>query len=168
MKVKKDKKEGNTDKREEIEEDNTESPTLESPKKLWVEILSGNHNLVNEMTIEFLTPKIFNGEIEIKIKESDMKNEAKFWDTTLIMYILGGELSMNDVKQFMTNMWNFMKFSGMFYNEEGYFIICFHSYFDMYALLMKGAYTIRNMSMLLREWKPDFNLKNDMLRTLPI
>jgi hypothetical protein len=33
---------------------------------------------------------------------------------------------------------------------------------------MNGPYTIRNMPMLLREWKPNFNLKNDMLRTIPI
>ncbi|CAK8544545.1 unnamed protein product [Lathyrus sativus] len=35
-------------------------------------------------------------------------------------------------------------------------------------VLMKGPYTIRNMLMLLAEWKPNFNLKNDMMRTIPI
>ncbi|CAK8568232.1 unnamed protein product [Lathyrus sativus] len=35
-------------------------------------------------------------------------------------------------------------------------------------MMMKRPYSIRNMSMLLSEWKPDFNLKEDMLRTLPI
>lgn len=44
----------------------------------------------------------------------------------------------------------------------------FHSYEDREAVMRKGPYTIRNMPMLLTEWKPDFNLKNDMLRTIPI
>lgn len=33
---------------------------------------------------------------------------------------------------------------------------------------MKGPYTIRNMSVLLREWRRDFNLKKDLLRALPL
>ncbi|CAK8563193.1 unnamed protein product [Lathyrus sativus] len=38
----------------------------------------------------------------------------------------------------------------------------------MDQVMLKGPYTIRNMPMLLREWQPGFNLKNDMLRALPI
>jgi hypothetical protein len=84
------------------------------------------------------------------------------------MYVLGGDLSMSAVKQFMLCNWNFVKLPDMFYNEEGYFILRFHSLSDKDAVLMQSPYTIRNMSMLLRDWKPDFSLKRDMLRTLPI
>ncbi|CAJ2631940.1 unnamed protein product [Trifolium pratense] len=155
-------------------EDDVTSQTLETPidntmdKKLWVEVLSGNRNPGKGMKIEFVTPKVTNGEIEVEIDESDIVNEVKFWDSALIMYVLGGELSMNGVKQFMIKMWNFVKLPDMYYNEEGYFILRFHSYADRDVVLMGGPYTIRNMPMLLREWKPNFNLKNDMLRTLPI
>lgn len=78
----------------ESKEDNTESPTLELPKenaetkKLWFEVLSGNRNSVNGMMLEFVTPKIVNGEIQIEIEEPDIENEVKFWDSTLIMYVL--------------------------------------------------------------------------------
>ncbi|XP_058750187.1 uncharacterized protein LOC131623206 [Vicia villosa] len=164
----------NTKKKEENEEEPIESQTLEKSiedteaRKLWVEVLSGNRNLGNGMAIEFVTPKIINGEVEIEIDESDIENEVKFWDSTLAMYVLGGDLSMNIIKQFMMMMWNFVKPPDMYYNEEGYSILRFHSYHDKDAVLMKGPYTIRNVPMFLREWKPAFNLKNDMLRTLPI
>jgi hypothetical protein len=39
---------------------------------------------------------------------------------------------------------------------------------DVTDIESEGPYTIRNMPMLLRDWKPDFSLKRDMLRTLPI
>jgi hypothetical protein len=120
------------------------------------------------MKTEFVTPKLVNGEIEVEIDATDIINEVKFWDSALIMYVLGGELSMNGVKQFMTKMWNFVQLPYMYYNEEGYFIMRFHSYADRDKVFMNGPYTIRNMPMLLREWKPNFNLKNDMLRTIPI
>jgi hypothetical protein len=77
--------------------------------------------------MEFVTPKLVNGEIEVEIDEADIINEVKFWDSALIMYVLGGELSMNGVKQFMIKMWNLVKLPDMYYNEEGYFLLRFHS-----------------------------------------
>jgi hypothetical protein len=118
--------------------------------------------------MEFVAPKRVNGAVEVEIEEADIMSEVKFWASSLIMYVLGGDLSMSAVKQFMIRNWNFVKLPDMFYNEEGYFILRFHSSSDKDAVMMQGPYTIRNMPMLLRDWKPDFNLKRDMLRTLPI
>ncbi|KAK2420095.1 hypothetical protein QL285_030882 [Trifolium repens] len=136
--------------------------------KLWVDVLSGNRNPANGLAMEFVAPKRVNGEVEVEIEEDDIVSEVKFWETSLIMYVLGGDLSMSAVKQFMSKNWNFVKLPDMFYNEEGYFLLRFHSLTDKDAVVMKGPYTIRNMPMLLRDWKPDFSLKRDMLRTLPI
>jgi hypothetical protein len=118
--------------------------------------------------MEYVAPKRVNGEIEVEIEATDVDSEIKFWASSLIMYVLGGDLSMSAVKQFMTRHWNFVKLPDMFYNEEGYFILRFQSLADKDAVLMQGPYTIRNMPMLLRDWKPDFSLKRDLLRTLPI
>ena len=38
----------------------------------------------------------------------------------------------------------------------------------MEVVVMKGPYTIRSMPVVLKEWRPDFSLKQDMLRTIPI
>ncbi|XP_058758403.1 uncharacterized protein LOC131631649 [Vicia villosa] len=72
------------------------------------------------------------------------------------------------VKNYMVKTWNFVKIPDLYYNEDGYFILRFHSHDDMDVVLMKGPYTLRNVPLLLQEWRPDFNLKRDMLRTLPI
>lgn len=84
------------------------------------------------------------------------------------MYVLGGDLSMNMVKQFMLKAWNFVQLPDLFYHDEDYFLLKFRSHENMDTMMMKGPYTIRNMPMLLREWKTDLNLKKDILRTLPI
>jgi hypothetical protein len=118
--------------------------------------------------MEYVAPKRVNGEIEVEIEASDVDSEIQYWASSLIMYVLGGDLSMSAVKQFMTRHWSFVKLPDMFYNEEGYFILRFHSLADKDAVMMQGPYTIRNMPMLLRDWKPDFSLKKDLLRTLPI
>ncbi|CAK8578454.1 unnamed protein product [Lathyrus sativus] len=84
------------------------------------------------------------------------------------MYVLGEDLSMNTVKQYMMKNWNFVKLPDMFYNEEGFFILRFHSFQDKHSVIMKGSYTIHNRPMMVRDWKPDFSLNKYMLRTIPL
>lgn len=103
-----------------------------------VDVTSGNRNLRNGKKIELIAPKIVNGVSEVIIEEEDIENEVKFWNTTLIMYVLGGDLSMHIVKKFMMKQWNFEKLSDMYYNNEGYFLLRFHSYQDRDVVLRNG------------------------------
>ncbi|CAK8532711.1 unnamed protein product [Lathyrus sativus] len=118
--------------------------------------------------MEFVAPKIIDGEMEIQIEEEDVEKEVKFWESALIMYALGVDLRMNAVKQFLSKNWNFVKLPDMFYNEEGFFILRFQSFQDKDLVLIKGSYSIRNRPMMLREWKPDFSMNKDMMRTVPL
>jgi hypothetical protein len=140
----------------------------ENTPKLWVDVLSGNRNPANGLAMEFVAPARIDGETVVDIDAEYVESEVNFWAPSLIMYALGSDLSMSAVKQFMIRNWNFVKLPDMFYNEEGYFILRFHSFQDRESVMMRGPYTIRNMPMLLRNWKPNFCLKRDMLRTLPI
>lgn len=56
----------------------------------------------------------------------------------------------------------------MYYPDDGYFLLKFRTHKDMETIMKKGSYTIRNMPMLLRELKHDFNLKEYIVRTIPI
>src|SRR4051812_13975257 len=130
-----------------------EAEEAETPQKLWVDVISNNRNPSNGMQIEFVAPQLVNGEVEVAIEEEDILSELRYWESALIMYVIGSDLSMNMVKQYMLKNWNFVKMPYMFYNDEGYFILHFHSVDDKDLVLMKGPYTIRNMAMLLRDWK---------------
>lgn len=66
-----------------------------------MDIINENRNPVEGLTMEFVAPKVIDGEIEIKIKAEDIELEVKFWESALIMYVLGDDPSMNAVKQFM-------------------------------------------------------------------
>lgn len=137
-------------------------------RKLWVDVISGNRNPGNGLALDFIAPTIVNGVAEVVIAEEDIVEEVKFWETSLIMYVVGGDLSMNMVKQFMSKHWNFVKLPDMYYNNKGYFVLRFHSHRERDDVLMKGPYTIRNMPVMLAEWKPNFKLKKDMMRTIPV
>ncbi|CAK8561871.1 unnamed protein product [Lathyrus sativus] len=120
------------------------------------------------MQLKFIAPQIVNGEVEVVIEDEDIDSELKFWDTSLILYVLGADMSMHSVKQFMTKMWNFVALPDMYYHEDGYFLLRFGTHRDKDEVLRKGPYTIRNMPVILREWRPEFDMRKDLLRTLPV
>ncbi|CAK8543695.1 unnamed protein product [Lathyrus sativus] len=47
-------------------------------KKLWVDIINENCNPAKGLTMEFVAPKIIDGEMEIQIEEEDIEKEVKF------------------------------------------------------------------------------------------
>ncbi|XP_058774117.1 uncharacterized protein LOC131648371 [Vicia villosa] len=139
--------------------------TLENPKlaessttketevknKLWVDVIGGNRNAMN-----------------VEIEEKDGESEKRFWENVLIMYVIGANLSMNAVKNYMMKAWNFVTLPEMYYNDEGFFILKFKNGEDIDTVLMKGPYTIQNKPMIILEWSHDFSMAKDMLRSIPI
>ncbi|XP_058776932.1 uncharacterized protein LOC131651274 [Vicia villosa] len=111
---------------------------------------------------------IVDGMKEVEIELEDVELEIRYWDTALIMYAIGRNLSMNIVKNYMRKMWSFVALPEMFYNEEGYFIMRFKTETERDEVMMKGPYTIQNMPMVILEWRPDFSMERDMLHTVPI
>lgn len=67
------------------------------------------------------------------------------------MYVLGRDLCMNAMKQFMTCYCNFVKLPELFYHDDGYFLMKFHSDKDKDMVLMRGPYSIHNMPMILKD-----------------
>lgn len=150
-------------------EDGKEKQGEDMPiKKLWVDVISRNRIPANGMAINYSSPSMAEGEIEVVIELEDLILEIQFWDNILVMYVLGKNLSMNAVKQFMIRFWSFAQLSEVYYHDEGYFFLNLSSYKDKDLVMMRGPNSIHNMPMVLKEWCTDFNFKRDMIRTLPV
>ncbi|CAK8573596.1 unnamed protein product [Lathyrus sativus] len=111
-------------------------------RKPWVDVINDNRNPARGMDIEYVAPNLINGVFEINIEQEDIETEIQFWDNALILYVVGDDLSMNTVKNFMQRMWNFVKMPDLYYYDDGYFLIRFSSQEDKEAYMMKGPYTI--------------------------
>ncbi|XP_058757171.1 uncharacterized protein LOC131630409 [Vicia villosa] len=140
----------------------------QEPRRLWVDVISDNRNPAKGRPMAYVAPTVINGEIEVEICEDDVASELIFWENALILYVLGEDMSMHAIKNFMQKTWNFIQLPDLFYHDEGYFILRFKNSDDMDAVLMKGPYSIRGKPVLIKEWNPEFNLKKDLLRIIPI
>ncbi|KAL5153328.1 hypothetical protein HKD37_19G052907 [Glycine soja] len=125
-------------------------------QKLWVDVVNENRNPAKGMPLKYFAPQIVNGEVEVMIEDEDIESELKFCDITLIMYVLGADMSMHSVKHFMMQNWNFVPLPDMYYHDEGYFLLRFSSHREREEVMMRGPYTIRNMPAIEFEWKPEF------------
>ncbi|CAK8534896.1 unnamed protein product [Lathyrus sativus] len=123
----------------------------EEVRKLWVDVLKDNRNPTKGRAMKFIAPQVVNGKVEVVIEDEDIISEVKFWESSLILYTMGVDLSMNAVKNFMTKNWNFVQLPDMYYNDEGYFILRFKSFKDRDEVLLRGPYMIRNIPLLIRE-----------------
>ncbi|XP_058762100.1 uncharacterized protein LOC131635497 [Vicia villosa] len=149
-------------------EEQMKTKPIGDQNKLWVDVISGNRQTTNGKQLQFVAPKIKEGIVEVEIEEKYVEAEIRFWENSLIMYVIGTNLSMNAMKNYMSRMWNFVALPDMFYNDEGYFILKFKNGDDRDEVLMKGPYTFQNKLMILLEWRHDFTMAKDMLRSIPI
>lgn len=81
---------------------------------------------------------------------------------------MGSDLSMNAIKQFMTKVWSFIALSELYYNKTGYFIVRFRSEADRDQVMEQGPYSIYGIPLFIRDWSPDFEVNEDLMRVLPL
>ncbi|XP_058774240.1 uncharacterized protein LOC131648504 [Vicia villosa] len=136
--------------------------------KPWVEIIQGNRDLNRGMVVEFVAPQLINGKEMILIEDSDVADELLHWENAIILFALGETLSMHAVKSFMEKSWNFVSLPELYYNEAGYFIFIFKSLEDQSKVMEQGPYFIYGKPLFLKYWSIDFELKDDLLRVLPL
>lgn len=82
-----------------------------------MDVIQGNRDQNRGLVVEYAAPTMVNGEIKIIIDGIDIKEELKFWKTSLILFALGEALSTNTVKKFMEKTWNFVAMSNLYYND---------------------------------------------------
>lgn len=80
---------------------------VEQPQ-LWVDVIKGNRLPSNGIGLDYTAPNLVDGEVEVVIESQDVQSKIQFWENALILYAIGDELSMNVMKKFMMNAWNFV------------------------------------------------------------
>lgn len=96
-----------------------------------MDIISENRNPAKRQAIKYVAPTVVNGGVEIVNDDEDVASELKFWENTLIVYVIGEDISMHTMKNFMMKTWNFVLLQDFYYHEEGYFILRFKQRYNL-------------------------------------
>lgn len=141
---------------------------VETKEKPQVDVIHGNSDLNRGMVMEFVGPKVVNGEVDITIEETYVKDELHYQEPALILFVVGETLSMNDVKKFMEKVQNFVSLLDLYYNEISYFIVRFKSIEDRGIVMIQGPYFIYGVPLFLRNWAAEFEIREDLMCVVPL
>ncbi|XP_019225431.1 PREDICTED: uncharacterized protein LOC109207009 [Nicotiana attenuata] len=90
------------------------------------------------------------------------------WQKAIIVYIIGESPSVGAMERFIVVQWNFAAKPKVYYHNEGYFVILFNSMDDKNVVLYSGPYTMGVKPLILKSWTEDFDLYNEVLKTIPL
>lgn len=57
-------------------------------RKLWVDVLTENHNPTKGRSMKYIAPKIVNLTVEVEIAVEDIVLEVNLWASSLILYVI--------------------------------------------------------------------------------
>ncbi|XP_070002865.1 uncharacterized protein LOC142165884 [Nicotiana tabacum] len=120
------------------------------------------------MYLIIIPPTIQDGIKKVQLQQEVMEPENMKWQKAVILYVIGESPSIGAMERFKTSQWNFAAKPIVSYHNEGYFVILFSSIKDKNEVLYSGPHTMGAKPLILKSWSADFNLYNEVLKTIPL
>ncbi|XP_019253821.1 PREDICTED: uncharacterized protein LOC109232507 [Nicotiana attenuata] len=97
-----------------------------------------------------------------------MEEENEKWKKAVVIYVIGAAPSIGTIERFIASNWNFAAKPRIFYHNEGYFVVLFHTIEDKNEVLYTGPHTIGNKPIILKSWTAEFNFYDEVLKEIPL
>ncbi|XP_070049826.1 uncharacterized protein [Nicotiana tomentosiformis] len=140
----------------------------QAPEPTWTELFNRNHAATNGMSIDYIPSELVEGSVIIKLDKGETEKKIDKWKSTLIVYVVGDTPGYNYMSKYVQQNWNNVSEPGIYYHEEGYYIVKFQSIADMNEILYAGPYTIYKRPIILKQWTPDFDFNVEFLTEMPL
>ncbi|XP_075081949.1 uncharacterized protein LOC142166464 [Nicotiana tabacum] len=140
----------------------------QDPATTWTGLFNRNRVATNGMSLDYIPPELVEGSIIVKLDKGETEKEIDKWKSALIVYVVGDTPRYNYMSKYVQQNWNTVSEPGIYYHEEGYYIVKFQRIAYMNEILYAGPYSINNGPMILKQWTPDFDFNAEFLTELPL
>ncbi|XP_070012294.1 uncharacterized protein [Nicotiana sylvestris] len=82
--------------------------------------------------------------------------------------MLGEKPEDNYMERYINQMWNTVTMSELYYHDEGYYIVRFHSMVDIKEIICDAPYTMNNRPLIMKQWSPQFDFGSEFLIKIPL
>ncbi|XP_019267318.1 PREDICTED: uncharacterized protein LOC109244650 [Nicotiana attenuata] len=120
------------------------------------------------MNLQFIAPIVQNGEKMVKLEADDVEQETEKWKNAIVIYVIGESPSIGAMDRFVNSMGKYSAKPQIYYHNEDYFIIRFSSIEERDQVLYSGPHTINNRPIIMKAWSEEFNLHDEVLKTIPL
>lgn len=151
--------------RDEQNKGNTEANPIDRRQevKKWTNLFRQNRVATHGMALNYVPPQIIDGQTVVQLEVQDVKKEEEKWSATLIAYIVGENPGYNVMRRYIAQHWLDIGEQDLFLHEDDYYVIKFQNMDDMHRIFHVGPHTIRNRSIILKPWTPDFDISKEFL-----
>lgn len=81
--------------------------------------------------------------------------------------MIGDTPGYNFISRYISQIWNSIAKSDLYYHEDGYYVVRFQSMADLNEFIYSGSYTVNNRSLVLKHWSPQFDSSVEFLTEIP-
>uniref|UniRef100_A0A803PE41 DUF4283 domain-containing protein n=1 Tax=Cannabis sativa TaxID=3483 RepID=A0A803PE41_CANSA len=104
---------------------------------------------------------------KVKITEDDIKEDADFWNSSILCYVLGANPPLSILEGFVRRMWS-DKVERVVLLSYGIFLIQFHSIEERDEILKGGYIFFNRRPVVMKPWDSKVNFKKEDVKVVPI
>ncbi|CAO2827739.1 unnamed protein product [Amaranthus hypochondriacus] len=120
------------------------------------------------MPLKFVPPIIENGTQIVHIDANDVVDLVKMWERAIVVYVVGGNVSLDILKGFIRKHWSFVSMPTIHQHEEGYFVMRFNTDSECEDVIKGGPYFLNRAPMVVKKWNRNFDFKEEIMRIIPV
>lgn len=98
----------------------------------------------------------------------EIEHEANKWKFAVILYVIGESPTISYLRTYLRNQCSIEGEVGIYYHNDGYFVVRCGSEVEKERLLFDGPYMIGSRPVIIKEWKANFCLEEEVLREVPL
>ncbi|CAO2817618.1 unnamed protein product [Amaranthus hypochondriacus] len=120
------------------------------------------------MPLKYVPPTIENGCQIVHIESHDVVDLVKVWERAVVVYIVGGNVSIDILRGFIRKHWSWVSMPAIHRHEEGYFILRFNTENECEEILKGGPYFLNRAPLIVKKWTINFDFKEEIMRVIPV
>ncbi|VFQ72447.1 unnamed protein product [Cuscuta campestris] len=121
-----------------------------------------------ELNLKFVQSEEVNGIQVAKFTKDDVVEQSRYWDSAMILCVLGANPPIDVIKGFIARMWKMYPIDEVSVLKEGQFIVMFQKEEDRDEVIKRKYYYFDNKPVLVQKWKPGKKVDITELKDIPI
>ncbi|VFR03200.1 unnamed protein product [Cuscuta campestris] len=121
-----------------------------------------------ELDLKFVQSKEVSGIQVAKFTKDDVVEQSRYWDSAMILCVLGANPPIDVIKCFIVRMWKMYPIDEVSLLKEGQFIVMFQKEEDRDEVIKRKYYYFDNKLVLVWKWKPGKKVDITELKDIPI
>ncbi|XP_019239041.1 PREDICTED: uncharacterized protein LOC109219080 [Nicotiana attenuata] len=151
-----------------VENNKNDEPREVKSNQSWANVVAGNKLAMKGMNLQFVAPVVQNGEKIAKLEVEDVEQENEKWRSAIVLYVIGDSPTIGAMERFLSSVGKFSRKPQIYYHNEGYFVIRFSNLEERDQILYSGPHTVNNKLVIMKAWTEDFNIHDEVLKTIPL